>query len=113
MPKTIGRHKAFTRKAREEVEPLSFDLEGQTFKCHPEIPGAVILDFAAASSEGGVEVAIQMSSFFKRAILPEDYENFEKLIYDPEVAIDEELLADILGWLVEQYTDRPTEASSK
>jgi hypothetical protein len=50
-----------------------------------------------------------MISMLQMAILPEDKDEFMELIDDPDVAIPIETLADILIWLAEAYTGRPTQ----
>lgn len=116
------RHKSFTPKNRKKSPPLTFELYDETFKAYPDLQGAVILDFAASMSEsntqidgddedaggaGGAAAANLIVTFFEKALLPESLERFNKLIRDPDKIVEAELLAEIVGWLMENYTSRP------
>jgi len=50
--------------------------------------------------------------FFKKVMPPEEYERFEKLMEDPKRIVKMDVLSEIMSWLIEEYTDRPTEPSS-
>ena len=107
------RHRSFSSKSREhDAVPLTFDLEGEEFEAHPQIPGAVLLDFVAAAGEDGTGTATAIYPFFEAALLPESNERFVKIIRDPEVLVDLETLVEIAAYLVEEYSDsRPSKAS--
>lgn len=110
--KKIARHRSFTRKARAAVEPPTFDIYDQTFTGRPEIQGAVVLEFLeTADGADGASSAKKILSFFESALEPESNERFQVLIHDPETVVDLEELTEILAWLIEEYTSRPTQAS--
>lgn len=111
MVKKNERHRSFTPKAKEEREPLSFDLYDETFNCRPELQGAVVLEFLSAADSDGGEAAKQILGFYKHALEPESHERFIALIEDPERIVDLETLTEIVAWLIEEYTSRPTQAS--
>ncbi len=111
------RHKSFKVKNIEESEPLTFDLGGEEFSCYPEVQGKTILDIMRAASEGdedtrGVMMAVSVLTFFEKVMPPEEYERFGKLMEDPKRIVPMETLSEIMSWLMEEYTDRPTEPSS-
>jgi hypothetical protein len=49
-----------------------------------------------------------MTEFFQQALLPESYERFNKLLEDPDTIVTVDVLGEVTGWLVEQYSARPT-----
>jgi hypothetical protein len=111
------RHKSFKVINIEESEPLDFDLGSETFLCYPEVQGKTILDIMRVAAEGdedtrGVLMAVSVIDFFKKVMPPEEYERFEKLMEDPKQIIPMDTLSEIMSWLIEEYTDRPTQPSS-
>jgi hypothetical protein len=65
--------------------------------------------FKLTSVAAGVKLVFDTFRLFLPAA---EFERFEALANDPEVAMELELLAEIIGWLIEQYTGRPTVPSS-
>ena len=108
------RHRDFGKtKTMSDYEPLAFSLEGQEFECRPAINGATLLKFVAdADSNEGGRSATALLDFFSRALKSEDAERFKALIDDPDTLIQIETIGEIAAWLVEQYTDRPTQEPS-
>lgn len=88
-------------------EPLSFKLHGQEFSCKPNLQGKTLLDMAAMSSSADpIVMADGISLFFKKALVLESYTRFQELL-DSESIVTIESLAEIAGWLVGEYSDRP------
>lgn len=104
-PKT--RHRSFGTAGKKSV-PITFDVAGEEFTARGSLPGITVVEFAEKSKEGGLST---INDIFEMALLPESHERFDTLIHDPEKEIDLETLTEIMGWLVEQYTSRPTKAS--
>ncbi len=99
--------------AAEGKEPISFKLHGEDFYCVSAIPGKVLLKFAAASADDdGAASAQAMESFFEKVMLPESYERFVSLAEDTERVVSVETLGEIVEWLVEELTNRPTQEGS-
>jgi hypothetical protein len=95
-----------------EVEPLSFKIYNEEFSCIPSSPGKTLLSFAEASdSENGADSAKAITTFFKKVLIPESWDRFEILAEDPDRLVTVETLAEIIGWIVESYSDRPTQGS--
>lgn len=109
--KTIARHRSFTPKKRTE-KPPTFDVYDQTFTGRPAIQGAVVLEFLETSDGlDGANSAKKILSFFESALEEESYVRFNELIHNPETVIELEELTEILAFLIEEYTSRPTQAS--
>jgi hypothetical protein len=89
---------------------ISFALYGQNFKCFPQMQGKAIIDFTitANTDNAGAQAAV-MNDFFKATIVPEDYARFDALCRAPETIVTVEVLASIVSWIMEQYTNRPKE----
>lgn len=105
MTKTnTPRRRSFAPKAAQ-TEPIIVELFEQDFKAHADIPGVVILDFAAASESG--QTVLALTDFLSKALLPEDYERFNKVIHDPETIVPIETIGEIVAFLIEEYTGRP------
>lgn len=106
----MARHKDFSGGTKiEDFEPLTFSLNGETFTCVPAIQGTVLLEFvAAADSQDGGAAATALYQFFKDCMSASEYERFDRVLKNPEVIIDMETIGEIAGWLVEEYTQRPT-----
>lgn len=120
MPTVPKRHRSFTPSKKAKKAPITFELYDETFEAYPELQGTVILEFAskmsAASAGGddddsddrsGAAAASLIVDFFKIALKPESHERFLVLTHDPERIVDAEVLTSIVGWLMEEYTDRP------
>jgi hypothetical protein len=41
-----------------------------------------------------------------------EYERFTALMEDPKRIVPMDVLSEIMSWLIEEYTDRPTQPSS-
>lgn len=108
MPKTRSRDFGKTKRL-DDFEPLDFTLNGETYNCKPAIQGGTLLAFVAdADSDQGGKAASALYGFFEKALVPEDYTRFSAMLEDSDVIVDLNLLGEIAGWLVEEYTARPT-----
>jgi hypothetical protein len=109
---TTKRVKDFGSPKNEEAPPLEFKLYGEKFRCYPEVQGAKLMEFSEkVSSEDQAIVMRALLDFFKIVLLPEDYPKLQELWDDPDRIVPIETISEIVSWLVEEYTDRPTEAS--
>lgn len=107
----MTRTKDFGKGAKSsDFEPLEFELGGKTFHCRPALQGKFLLDMAAsADPDNPASSALAVNKFFERALKPADLKRFNALLEDPDTIIKSETLGEILSWLVEEYSDRPTE----
>lgn len=115
---TPKRHRSFAPKQTVELEPLTFDLlDGKhEFECKPVLQGAIILDFVASSEGEATSGAAHLLEFIHKALLTDDDRlKFDAVIRseDPDDNIEIEELTNIVTWLVEEYTSRPTQASTR
>jgi hypothetical protein len=105
----------FTLEYLDHNNPRSF-----TFHCRPTIPVGMILEFAAVGSEdngkpdaeSGAKAMAMVQDIFRAAIVEEELSLWEKLLKDPNVAIDINTYSEIAGWLAGEYTARPTGENS-
>ena len=97
--------------SQTDSEPIAFKLYDEEFKCRAQIPGKVMLDFAARSAdqENAAANATVLTDFFKFAMFDESYARFEQLCTDNERIVTIEQLASIVEWLTEIYAERPTQ----
>lgn len=108
-----NRFKDFGAGSDVRTEPLSFKLHGEDFECYPNLQGKVLLDLAAGSTtEDPAAAGKVMTDFFSAALKPESHERFEALLSDPDRIVSVETLGEITAWLVEEYSDRPTQEHS-
>jgi hypothetical protein len=92
-----------------DYEPLSFSLVGENFEVAPAVQGHVLLNFVAnASGDDGGAAAQALDQFFMKIMNSEEFARFKEHLDNPRVIIDMEKLGEIAGWLVEEYTTRPT-----
>lgn len=90
------------------IEPISFTLHGEEFHCAKQVPGKVLLSLVKGGvSEDPGESAAVIDKFFETVLLPESLERFNVLVVDPNRIVTVDTLADIVNWLMEEYSDRP------
>jgi len=111
------RHKSFAPKV-DKAEPITFTILDEEFEAYPQLQGAVIIDLLAGLADTGEEgnsaaAATLLTDIFEVALKPESLTRFKALTHDPERIVDLETLSEIVAWLMEEYTDRPTEDSSR
>ncbi|UVG35129.1 tail assembly chaperone [Microbacterium phage Cece] len=105
----MTRFKDFGAPAQTK-EPITFALHGEEFTAVPEIQGRVLMSFVErAGSENPAEAANLTIEFFRKVLVDESWERFEALTEDKEKIVSVELLAEIVSWLIEEYTNRPEE----
>lgn len=106
----MARFKDFGSGSGVSTEPVTFKLHGEEFVCHPNIPGKVLLDLVAKSgdeSNPGASAQI-VSDFFKVVLTSESFERFDVMARDSERVITVETIGEIIAWLMEEYSERPT-----
>ena len=91
-------------------EPITFTLYGETFRCRPALQGRVLIKFIAESTDEDPSAGARaLLKFFKEVIVTSDYERFENLTEGESTIVPMEVLSEIMEWMVEQYTARPTQ----
>lgn len=92
-----------------EMVPLEFELCGHTFHCRPAIQSKKMISFVRKTdSDSGAAAGEALHEFMETAIIPEDVEAWREIVDGEEYLIDAAQLGDIVSWLVEQYSERPT-----
>lgn len=106
----MARFKKFSGGTKiTDFEPLSFELNGETFECLPAIQGSVLLEFVRdADSESGAGSAKALYNFLEQSMTEEEYARLDDVLHSDEVIIDVNLIGEIVAWLVEEYSSRPT-----
>lgn len=100
-------HRSFTSPTGGD--DVTFDLNGVTYHCRPRLPAGVTLDVATVGgTQPGVGAAQRVGEFFDAALMPDDAALFAAALRDPEVVVPMETLQEIIQYLVEVYTGRPT-----
>jgi hypothetical protein len=109
---TDAQRKRFRNFGSDDVarDPISFELYGEEFHCRTALQGKVLLEIIANmdANDSGY-VAQTISKFFEYTLLPESYERFDALLHHPDKIVSVETLGEITAWLVEEYTQRPTQ----
>lgn len=104
----MSRFKDFGAGTGEKAEPLSFKLYNEEFHCMPRIQGKVMLEIVEmANTDDAATSAKTIRTFFNNVLLAESLIRFDSLIEDKEKIVSVETLSEIVGWLLEQYGDRP------
>lgn len=103
MPK-----KQFELPETERGEPIEFALGDQWFRCEDEIPAAA--SFALVTC-GPIEGTMR---FLTGVVVEEDTERFVEVTAQKGRGriVTEAVLADVLGFVVSEYTERPTSPPS-
>ena len=96
-------------KKLADYEPLGFELGGEEFTCHPAIQGAVFLDFVENSSDDETSSAAALYDFLKAAMPEEEYERLQALLHSDDVIFEIDVIGEVVKYLVEEYSSRPTQ----
>jgi hypothetical protein len=110
----MARHKDFGSTGvfrPEELEEISFTLVGQDFKCVPILPGGTLIRIIASTEDSETGVGA-ITSIFNEALDPADIDRFNEVIEGTEYVVSVDVLVEILQWLIEQYSQRPTKRPS-
>jgi hypothetical protein len=96
----------------EHAEKIVFKIYDEEFECYPQMQGKILLEFVKKSaSEDTVDSVEAIESFFGKVLLPESAERFDALARDPNRVVSVSTLAQIVSWVMEEYSDRPLEES--
>lgn len=106
----MARFKKFSGGTKiSDFPPLEFDLNEEHFKCKPAIQGSVLLEFVRdAAGDDGADSAKALYNFLESAMDEEEYKRLQEVLHNPDVMIDITLIGEIVSWLVEEYSERPT-----
>lgn len=102
----MARHKSFgNSNPYVDQEPVSFDLYDETFICKAAVQGAVLLRFGKETKDNAAEAVM---NFFQTCMPEDEYERFAELIDSEDKIVDATTLGEIAGYLVSEYSARPT-----
>lgn len=104
-------HAESAERARERGdEVITFALGGYDFTCRPLVPLGASMDLSAAPSVkvNSYGAATAWIAFLSQVVVPEQAEHVEAAVR----ADDGQATIDLLNWLSEQYSGRPTEPST-
>jgi hypothetical protein len=106
----MAKFKDFGSPDTGNKEPISFKIFDEEFTCVTSLPGKILLDLVSKSGSDATSDQAQMiTDFFSSVLVTESLDRFNKLIVDKDRVVTTETLAEITGWLVEQYGDRPNQ----
>lgn len=116
--------KVFQVSVQEEDDPIEFDLEFEktdgapevhSFKAHSVIDAGASLAMGSLIKydERGRQVTDlnAVTRYFEKVLLPGEYPRLSALLERDDLFIPFQLLADVMGWLVEEQSGRPTKRS--
>lgn len=93
-----------------KTEKIEFELHGEKFTAVPEIQGVTLMSFVeSASSEDAAKAAGLTVKFFEEVLEDESLERFRKLTKSKTKNVSVETLAEIVSWMIEEYSERPEE----
>lgn len=109
------RHKSFTKDKNKE--PVSFELDGDTFYCAPKMPMSIIRQVAGLrntmkSDEITGEKMENLLNIMRGLMFDESVALLDARIESKENPIDIKEISDIIAWLLEVYGLRPFQESS-
>jgi hypothetical protein len=108
----VRKMKSFTPAKRDvTLKPIPFELLGQEFEAYPKVSGVALLEFIATADENSASTAKGILEYLKSAMNAEQYKKFYALVKDPENNIEVDTLSEIVSFLIEEQTARPTPAS--
>ena len=95
-----------------QFDPPTFSVAGHEFKALPEPPGGALADLLWTFQADTATKAAGLIRFIEGVLSDEAAEQFRLVIHSKDTIVPVQVLAEIAGWLVEEYTDRPTTPSS-
>ena len=108
--------KEFVRSAKQEDspvgdEPLQFTVGGDVFTVYPPTTAMFALFMASQSdTREPTDQIAGLVDFLDNMLSPEDRIMFRQRLLDREHPLEFSMLEDIVGWLVEEWSARPTKS---
>lgn len=92
-----------------DLPPLEFELCGRLYHCAPAMNSKKLMGFVKrADDAGGSSAGDVIHDFIHEVILSEDREAWDALMDSDDYIIDIQLVSDVVSWLIENYSNRPT-----
>ena len=106
----MARFKDFGSPVTASDKPLTFRLYDEEFFAIGQIQGATLMGLVKnANVDDPAQSADMLIGFFDEVLLPESLERFNELNKSKDKIVPVDTLAEIVGWLVEEYSGRPEE----
>lgn len=106
----MARFKDFGSPAANKGETLSFSLYDETFTAIPALQGKTLMKLIKDSNvDDPGQSAEMVLGFFEKVLVPESLERFNALMDSEDKIVPVDTMAEIVGWLVEEYSGRPEE----
>lgn len=91
-----------------DLEPVTFSLNGEVFKCRAWVTGALISEFGMYMTSDRVELQSRaLLSLYNHVMDEAEAARFHRYIYDPDHLVDVQVLGEIFAGLMEEYAQRP------
>lgn len=97
-----------TRDFSRKVSALDFTADGDRFDAIPGVPPSTLQELLEISKSDLQENVQAILKFYEIVLLPESYTTFAERFASKTNPIDVFQCIEIMTWLLEQYTARPT-----
>lgn len=98
--------KVFKSNSSVEKEPVIFTIDETDFEAKPSVSGLTLMELVRDAGEGGSVSMGAILRYLRKAMSKSEYERFEEYVEEHDV--DVELVNEIISYLIEAQTDRPT-----
>lgn len=106
------RSKSFGSYKPVGAPSMDMTVNGETFKVRGAMSGIQLLHMIKAlDGDNQMDSAVTMIDFISRALLTEDRERGMDFLENSEPPVPLTTLTEIITWLIEEYTVKPTEPS--
>lgn len=107
------RSKSFGSYKPVGAPSMDMTVNGETFKVRGAMSGIQLLNMIKAlDGDDQMDSAVTMIEFIRRALLTEDRERGMDFLENSEPPVPLTTLTEIITWLIEEYTVKPTEPST-
>jgi hypothetical protein len=94
------------------ANPIPFRIDGEVFYAVGSQPAGVLFDMADLGEVKGFDAQVRLLSQFVQSLLvPESFERLKIKMRDPINPFGFTNLMRMIQWLMEQYSNRPTQPS--
>lgn len=101
-------HREFTSaKTEADKEPITFSIDGEIYRCVAKPSWHLIKTISKAAS-GGSDAVVHVDEFLHEVVVDEDQEQLEKVLRRKSNPVDVEMIQQIIEYLAEVYSGRPT-----
>jgi hypothetical protein len=96
----------------EGKKPKTFSVGGEKFTIREYVSADVLAEFGKREVTHFGDTTDAYDTFIKQCIVESDAKKWDKVRHEADPPLTIGAIEKILWWLVDQVTDRPTEASS-